>query len=174
MSKVCRKFQEAVIGSAGTGQWARHSALGPWGVRILNIATKFSSELRTSDQVLLMWPMRGFHDGTPELCQELSASEAWKQSSPLSSSFVFCVDFSKEPVQHKRLNSKCQKTRRGEMGNQSFTFHVSLNLVWLWLDWGIEAEGAGVAVMRLGEGGAPSKPIRAYYIKLMNQICLIL
>ena len=49
--KVCRKFQEAVIGSAATGHWARHWHRGPWRVRILNIATKFSSELGTSDQV---------------------------------------------------------------------------------------------------------------------------
>ena len=131
--KVCRKFQEAVIGVAGTGQWARHSALGPWGARILNIATKFSSELRTSDQVLLMWPMRGFHDGTPELCQELVTQCQWGLVAEQSSIHLFCVDFSKEPVQHKRLNSKCQK-----QGEEKWEIKVlPFMFLWIWFgcDW---------------------------------------
>ena len=43
---------------------------------------------------------------------------------------LFCVDFSKEPVQHKRLNSNA-KTRRA-MGNQSFTF------MFLWIGFGCD------------------------------------
>ena len=55
---------------------------GGWGVRILNIATK-SNVLRSSDQVVLMWPMRGFHDQQPSFARNSSpsANQAERQSS---------------------------------------------------------------------------------------------
>ena len=64
--------------------------------------------------------MRGFHDQhqslEPGTCQP-SASQAWRENSPAVLVLYpenLCVDFSKEPVQHKRLNSKCQKQREEE------------------------------------------------------------
>ena len=67
--KVCREFQEAVIGSVARTQGARH---WHWpGVRILNIATKFSPELRTSDQVSAHVTNERFSWRKLEFCQEL-------------------------------------------------------------------------------------------------------
>ena len=88
--KVCRKFQEAVIGVAGTGQWARHSALGPWGVRILNIATKSVQSFEkqwpggahvTNERV--SWP-------TTKFCQKLvtQCQPGWEAEQCSNSSFV--------------------------------------------------------------------------------------
>ena len=146
--KVCRKFQEAVIGPAAAGQqWpdARHWGLGSENIKYCNKVSPEFWEAVTRWCSCDQW--EGFMTNNQVLPEtrhpvptRLRGRAVLKQ--------LFCVDFSKEPVQHKRLNSNA-KTRRG-MGNHSFTF------MFLWIlfgcDW-IEGERMRerAAVMWLGE-----------------------
>ena len=146
--KVCRKFQEAVIGPAAAGQqWpdARHWGLGSENSKYCNKVSPEFWEAVTRWCSCDQW--EGFMTNNQVLPEtrhpvptRLRGRAVLKQ--------LFCVDFSKEPLQHKRLNSNA-KTRRG-MGNHSFTF------MFLWIlfgcDW-IEGERMRerAAVMWLGE-----------------------